>query len=305
MMKKFRVPLEREQRSQSLSRAQRCGSDDDIYTGKRVTKVPEAFTVTVGPRNFSNEIIGLDVEDAKKSVQHLKIEKPRLSKKALTRLSKKNRSKVESEESRETPPPLALTLEGSENSKSLLAPEPKTAERKSPPPPSYTIPLITTPDEGEHEGEESDGHILPISPDSITRISTVSTDSGLGEDPSQNDRESATLGVVTENSSSQVQRRGHPLATASPNTHVMLRVPKQSFRAGTKQQRKSMLLSELCVVTVSLPSEIAQGQKGKGAVLKFRFSPYTQIEFLRIAILKVGSKLACCCFILTHCVKYM
>jgi hypothetical protein len=48
-----------------------------------------------------------------------------------------------------------------------------------------------------------------------------------------------------------------------------------------------MLLSELCVVTVAAPSEIAQGQKGKGAVLKFRFSPYTQIEFLRIAILKV------------------
>ena len=48
-----------------------------------------------------------------------------------------------------------------------------------------------------------------------------------------------------------------------------------------------MMLSELCVVSVSLPASIAQGQKGIGAMLKFRFSPYKQIEFLRVAILKV------------------
>ena len=48
-----------------------------------------------------------------------------------------------------------------------------------------------------------------------------------------------------------------------------------------------MLLSELCVVDVSVPANLAQGQKGRGTVLKFRFSPYTQIEFLRLAILKV------------------
>jgi len=49
-----------------------------------------------------------------------------------------------------------------------------------------------------------------------------------------------------------------------------------------------MLLSELCVVGVSIPAEMAQGQRGRGTVLKFRFSPYTQIEFLRVAILKVS-----------------
>ena len=62
------------------------------------------------------------------------------------------------------------------------------------------------------------------------------------------------------------------------------------MRMGTKHHRKSMLLSELCVVSVSLPAAMAQGQKGRGCILKFRFSPYTQIEYLRVAILKVSSQ---------------
>ena len=70
--------------------------------------------------------------------------------------------------------------------------------------------------------------------------------------------------------------------------HYTLCPPLASISgAGTKRHRKSMLLSELCVVTVTVPAEVAQSQKGRGAVLKFRFSPYTQIEFLRVAILKV------------------
>ena len=65
-----------------------------------------------------------------------------------------------------------------------------------------------------------------------------------------------------------------------------------------KYNRKSMMLSDLCVVSVSLPASIAQGQKGIGAMLKFRFSPYKQIEFLRVAILKVCTNMivyACVC----------
>ena len=42
------------------------------------------------------------------------------------------------------------------------------------------------------------------------------------------------------------------------------------------------------MVAVSVPAELAQGQRGRGNILKFRFSPYTLIEFLRIAILKVS-----------------
>ena len=49
-----------------------------------------------------------------------------------------------------------------------------------------------------------------------------------------------------------------------------------------------MLLSELCVVTVSVPAEVTRTHRGRGGLLKFRFSPYTQIEFLRVAILKVS-----------------
>ena len=57
------------------------------------------------------------------------------------------------------------------------------------------------------------------------------------------------------------------------------------------KDRDSILLSQLCVVAVTLPADIIQGQqKGKGAMLKFRFSPYTQIEALRVAILKVREK---------------
>ena len=62
-----------------------------------------------------------------------------------------------------------------------------------------------------------------------------------------------------------------------------------SLRVGTRHHRKSMLLSELCVVSVSLPADVAQGQKGRGCILKCRFSPYTQIEYLRVAILKVST----------------
>lgn len=80
--------------------------------------------------------------------------------------------------------------------------------------------------------------------------------------------------------------------TLAPGVAPKLQLPKNasgfdSLRIGTKHHRKSMLLSELCVVGVSLPANVGQGQKGRGCMLKCRFSPYTQIEHLRVAILKV------------------
>lgn len=54
-----------------------------------------------------------------------------------------------------------------------------------------------------------------------------------------------------------------------------------------RHNRKSMLLSELCVVAVSIPADLGPANKGKGSVLNFRFQPHTRIEFLRVAILKV------------------
>lgn len=98
--------------------------------------------------------------------------------------------------------------------------------------------------------------------------------------------------------------------TLAPGVVHRLQLPKNasgfdSLRIGTKHHRKSMLLSELCVVGVSLPADVAQGQKGRGCMLKCRFSPYTQIEHLRVAILKVSSPLCQLCpFAYHYCIVY-
>lgn len=126
---------------------------------------------------------------------------------------------------------------------------------------------------GEEEEEAEDGTIL--------RNSTASTDSGIAE---VNDRDLASHGTFTENSPTEMNTRNH---LAPPSlTSFSSKGSLDSLRFH-KDRRDSMLLSQLCVVAVSLPADIIQGQKGKGAMLKFRFSPYTQIEALRVAILKV------------------
>ena len=51
-----------------------------------------------------------------------------------------------------------------------------------------------------------------------------------------------------------------------------------------------MLLSELCVISVFVPAHVALTVRGRGGQLKFRFSPYSRIEFLRVAILKVRGR---------------
>jgi hypothetical protein len=107
----------------------------------------------------------------------------------------------------------------------------------------------------------------------------LSTDSGIAI---QEINDMATHGNSTENSLTEMPQRDHP----SNGTHLSLR-SFDSLKYGTKRARESMLLSQLCVVSVVLPADIYQGQqKGRGAMLKFRFSPYTQIETLRVAILK-------------------
>lgn len=112
----------------------------------------------------------------------------------------------------------------------------------------------------------------------------LSADSGIAIQDI-NDRESVSHGNSTENSLTESTHRGETLL------NHLLPAPIKNFdslKYGTKRARDSMLLSQLCVVTVSLPSDVQQGQKGRGAILKFRFSPYTQIETLRVAILKVS-----------------
>lgn len=103
----------------------------------------------------------------------------------------------------------------------------------------------------------------------VRTSSTYSVDSGLEADKDGN----GTPGRSRANTDSHMVR-GHPLR---PNT----------YSGHHSNNRNTVMLSEYYVVTVNLPAHIATGQKGKGAVLKFRFSPYTKIEYLRIAILKV------------------
>ena len=122
--------------------------------------------------------------------------------------------------------------------------------------------------DGGHHLEQQNDNIA----DERNRIrtgSTYSVDSGLEADKDGN----GTPGRSRANTDSHMAR-GHPLR---PNT----------YSGHHSNNRNTVMLSEYYVVTVNLPAYIATGQKGKGAVLKFRFSPYTKIEYLRIAILKV------------------
>ena len=249
---------------------ERCASIDQLlYTGKKVLKLPENFTVKIRPRNLDSEIMDLDLNvETKHSLDQLRLkEKPQLSKKAWNRLSNKRRARI--------------STSGGDDSTDRAPPQQSEGDIKEKPA-VLQVPLIIEALDGEQKPQN------PMIPIDHTRMSTMSTDSGF-DDPSQIDREGVTHGIaencLTATTTDELHRHS--------SLPVHLRVPHgigifDSIRVGTKHHRKSMLLSDLCVVTVSVPTEIAQGQKGRGAVLKFRFSPYTQIEFLRIAILKVG-----------------
>lgn len=249
---------------------ERSGSIDQLlYTGKKVSKLPEDFTVKIRPRNHDSEIMDLDLNvETKHSLEQLRLkEKPQLSKKAWNRLSNKRRARI--------------STSGGDDSADGAPPQQGEEKGK---PAVLQVPLII---EALDEEQKPQNPLMPLD---HTRMSTMSADSGF-DDPSQIDREGVTHGIaencLTATTTDELHRHS--------SLPVQLRVPHgvgifDSIRVGTKHHRKSMLLSDLCVVTVSVPTEIAQGQKGRGAVLKFRFSPYTQIEFLRIAILKVGIK---------------
>ena len=136
--------------------------------------------------------------------------------------------------------------------------------------------IIVEPSQKTREEEEDENG-------TVLRNSTASTDSGIAE---ENDRDLASHGISTENSPTEMSIRNH-LAPPASLTSVGSKGSFDSFRFQTRDRRDSMLLSQLCVVAVTIPADIIRGQKGKGAMLKFRFSPYTQIEALRVAILKV------------------
>lgn len=139
-------------------------------------------------------------------------------------------------------------------------PTPVTGNEEKPRPVTINMEAV---DGGHHLEQQIDN--LTDERNRIRTSSTYSVDSGLEADKDGSSRCRA-------NTDSHMAR-----AHLRPNT----------YSGHHSNNRNTVVLSELNVVTVNLPAHIATGQKGKGAVLKFRFSPYTKIEYLRIAILKV------------------
>ncbi len=141
--------------------------------------------------------------------------------------------------------------------------------------------------------------LILLPPDTHTLQSDVSFHSlSLSTSPSDRQPMASSLSQQFSTGRRKINLRDgfHSLRAGEPqsldnkyNLYSFVLGPKRrSNHRQLQANRKSMLLSELCVVAVSIPADLAQGQKGCGTVLKFRFSPYTQIEFLRVAILKVG-----------------
>lgn len=306
-----------DRRSRSLSR-DRSVSTDDLYTGTRVSQVPEAFPVKIGPLNTVNEIIGLDIEEARQNVDHMNlglVEKPALSKKAQSRVSRKKRHGETLTEKNHVPRKRASSSPARDMLDGCTSPMANGGLS------SFTaVPLVRSSGapllSGNVRGDEQAAYpgktpmthpvlsSLLVPSGNAERDSTVSTDSGFDDQSSQNDRENASpslllmtssVGNTTEDlhTATTFSQRLHPEAVGGSLSKAFLRPSSalsgfNSLRTAPRHHRKSMLLSELCVVTVASSAEIAQGQKGRGVLLKFRFSPYTQIEYLRVAILKVG-----------------
>lgn len=249
-------------RQQRLSSSlTRTGSSDDIV-GRRVSEIPSEFPVHLMNVDNNPSLVELNLESARASDStstQLRLEagKEVVSEGARRRLSKKKLG---------ISPQIVTHQADCE-----VEPTPIMAS-------SVPVTLTTTfePTSLGEGGEGVDGH--------RGRISTLSTDSGLGEDhASHMERYSTT-------SASLNDIRSHPLAIHSMPRHITsdtLSLMNSSVAHRHVQDRHSMLLSDLCVVTISIAADLYQGQKGQGGALKFRFSPYTQIEYLRVAILKV------------------
>ena len=255
---------------------ERAGSIDQLYTGKKVSKLPEDFTVKIGPRNvdlITDLVVNAETEQ---SLEPLRLkDKPQLSKKAWNRLSNKSRTRA--------------SASGGENSADGTLPKPEEVKAAGGRPMMPQAPLLVEERAAQTEEQTPRYSLMPPLNDP-TRISMTSVDSGFSQPRGIADS------PLTSGSMADGLRRQPP--APDPTSYLRVRKGMDSLRVGTKHHRKSMLLSELCVVTVTVPTEVAQGQKGRGAILKFRFSPYTQIEFLRVSILKVCLKP--CISILLH-----
>ena len=286
----------RASRKGSPSIMKRSGSSEEIFTGTRVTKIPENFLVHLDMDNVP-DATNVELNAGSKDGGHSAVEgKMQPSALAVRRMSGKGRSNSFKRRS----PYRDNTDSGTQDMGKLdenIVGTPLIKFESELPTKSADVvdgsikagKEVTAEKELDGVGEE--GVVVAAAAgypgSSVSRISTASTDSGIAE---ESEREISSHGASTENSPTEPNTR--PIHLQPPNglKFNMKLGAFDSLRYRTKEHRDSMMLSQLCVVVVSLPADINQGQKGRGSMLSFRFSPYTQIESVRVAILKVSCK---------------
>ncbi|XP_019851329.1 PREDICTED: uncharacterized protein LOC100638387 isoform X1 [Amphimedon queenslandica] len=258
------------------------GSMEELnIIGTKVSEIPSEFLVSLDPSFFSLGTQVMDipvVQNGDTDQEYLSRVEGKVIREANRRLSKR---KNNHHSPQHVEPAITFS--------------PDTTSPLPPPIASHhtTSQLDTAVDDETDSEEKKEGRssvhlssktLLHLYPPS-SGLQRLSADSGIAI---QDINEIASHGNATENTLTDTPPRG---TTELPSNHLLPPVGRRnnkfdSLKFGTKKARDSMLLSQLCVVVVTLPADVQQGQKGRGAVLKFRFSPYTQIETLRVAILK-------------------
>ncbi len=251
---------------QVLSVVKRSGSMENLCTGTLVKEVPDEFLVHLDPALMGRQIMDLDGILRKNGTSSTLLKdlegQVTPSRSAVRRMSHKKRNAVSTsperytEEEIDSANPDAKLVHSSVSIK-LLEEDGSTVNKP------VTDPQILSP--------------ACAIKNSVLRDSSISNDSGIGTEISR--EVPSTHGVSTENSPTDMGTSDRLLP---PLTGVKPAPVQQRLK-----ERPDSMLSQLCVMTVALPAGIHEGQKGRGAVLKFRFSPHTLIETLRVAILKV------------------
>ncbi len=265
------------QKQPLIPNLKKSGSLENVCTGTLVKEVPDDFLVHFDPKNVSGQMMDIDGllgMNGTNSTLIRKIEgQVTPSRQAKRRMSTKKNNVVSISPDRET-------NEATDSGEDKLEKVEQVTNS------SISISL-----QGEDGTITKSLPDLPISngvyigavKSSVLRDSAISNDSGIGNDIP------ITHGVSTENSPTDLgtSDRLTDLGTSDRLLPPVVSSVKSRLAECHLKERPDSMLSQLCVMTVVLPALIHEGQKGKGAILKFRFSPHTLIETLRVAILKV------------------
>ena len=257
-----------------LLNMKRSGSLENICTGTLVKEVPDEFLVHLDPKLINGQIMDIDgilrMNGANTTIMRNLEGQVTPSRRAARRMSHKKRDVVSVSPDREPNEGTDLGDDKLDNvvqhasqpnsSVSISLQEEDGTTTKS---------LMDLPNNGAYVGAVNT---------SVLRDSAISNDSGIGNELSR--EIPITHGVSTENSPTDSSSSDRLLPPSTPSV-------RSNLTERHLKERPDSMLSQLCVMTVVLPANIHEGQKGKGAILKFRFSPHTLIETLRVAILKV------------------